>query len=132
MTWELCRIGKEYHFSAAHWLPEVKDGHPCKRMHGHNYVVEVELRNEISGNGFCGHLDFYEIDAQVKPVIDRLDHRVINDFITNPTAENIALYFLAEINKERSIFYSVKVWETPKCWAMVVNRDGYYHKAHRD
>ncbi len=132
-SWPLCRIAKQYSFSAAHHLPKVPDGHPCKRMHGHNYQVEIELRGEIAPkDGFCGNTDFYMVDADVKPIIERLDHQILNDFIENPTAELIANYFLKEINKNKSIYYSVKVWETPKCWAMVVNRDGYFHPAHRD
>lgn len=132
-SWQLCRIGKQYSFSAAHYLPKVHNGHPCKRMHGHNYLVEVEYRGEIAPiDGFCGNLDFAKIDAAVKPVIDRLDHQVLNDFIENPTAELIAAYILDEINSELSIFFSVTVWETPKCWAQVVNGEGFYKKEHRE
>jgi 6-pyruvoyltetrahydropterin/6-carboxytetrahydropterin synthase len=132
-NWQLARIGKQYAFSAAHHLPKVASGHPCKRMHGHNYLVEVEFRGEIAPkDGFCGNLDYADMDSDVKPVIEKLDHRLLNDFIDNPTAELIAAHILACINSQRSIYYSVKVWETPKCWAMVVNPDGYFHPAHRD
>lgn len=133
--WELCRIAKEYSFEAAHMLPKVPDGHKCKRLHGHNYKVEVEFRGEIAPkDGFCGNLDFADIDAQVKPIIDRLDHQYLNEIegLDNPTAENIAAYLLREINSTRSIFFSVKVWETPKCWAMVVNKDGLFRSAHKE
>lgn len=133
-AWQLCRIGKQYEFSAAHFLPKVDDGHPCKRMHGHNYTVEIEIRGEIAPiNGFCAQTDFSDIDKIVKPIIARVDHRVLNEFIDNPTAENIAAYFLREFmdNSTRHLF-SVKVWETPKCWAMVVNGDGLYHPKHRE
>jgi len=133
--WELCRIGREYSFSAAHWLPKVHEGHKCARMHGHNYVVEVEYRGEIAAkDGFCGNLDFADVDDQVRPVIDRLDHRCLNEIagLENPTAENIAAYLLKEINATRSIFFSVKVWETQRCWAMVVNKDGLFRAAHKE
>lgn len=131
--WQLCRIGKQYSFSAAHQLPLVPDGHPCKRLHGHNYVVQVEFRGEIAPkDGFCGNLDFADLDKVVKPIIERLDHQFLNDFIPNPTAELIAAYFLTEINKERSIYHSVTVWETPKCYAMVINDEGWYQKEHRE
>ncbi len=132
-TWPLCRIGKQYHFSAAHYLPKVHDGHPCKRMHGHNYVVEVEIRNEISPiDGFCGNIDFYKVDEVMNPLIKRLDHRTLNDIpgLENPTAELIAKWILD--NYEPAILFSVKVWETPKCYAQVINRDGYFQKAHRE
>lgn len=132
--WQLCRIGKQYDFSAAHHLPLVYDGHPCKRMHGHNYLVEVEIRGEIAPlNGFCNQVDFSDIDQIMKPIIAKLDHQVLNDFIENPTAENIAAYLLSEFqaNSLRYLF-AVKVWETPKCWAMVVNDGGFYEGIHRE
>ena len=133
-AWQYARLGKEYHFSAAHKLTEVQDGHPCKRLHGHNYVVEIEVRGEVSKrNGFVNGLDFYEIDELVKPIVEKLDHQFLNDFVENPTAENIAQYFLDEIYRTSAKYvYSVKVFETPKCWAMVVNPDGLFHKVHRE
>ena len=124
------RIGKQYAFSAAHYLPMVKDGHPCKRVHGHNYIIEIEVRGDTSRNGFCNGIDFYEIDVHFKPLIDRLDHQNLNDFIENPTAENIAQWFMDEVKLK--FIYSVTVWETPKCWAMAVNQDGLYAKVNRD
>jgi len=135
MSWELCRIGKEYEFCAAHRLPKVDENHKCYRLHGHNYKVEVEYRGEIAPkDGFCGNLDFADVDDQVKPVIARLDHQYLNDIpgLENPTAENIAAYLLREINSTRSLFFSVKVWETPKCWAMVVNGGGLFRGVHKE
>ena len=131
--WQLSRIGKQYSFSSAHFLPNVPDGHKCKGMHGHNYVVEVEIRGEISPlDGFCGNIDFYKIDESMKPLIKLVDHKVLNDIpgLENPTAEIIAAWFLS--NFSPAMLFSVTVWETPKCYATVVNREGYFQKEHRD
>lgn len=130
-TWDLCRIAKQYSFSAAHMLPEVGEGHPCKRLHGHNYLVEVEFRGEIASNGFCGNLDFASMDESMAPLLKQLDHYYLNDIpgLENPTAENIAAWILK--NFEPHFLYSVKVWETPKCWAQVINRDGLFPRAHK-
>lgn len=133
--WKLSSIGKQYSFSAAHCLPCVAEDHPCHRMHGHNYVVEVEIRGDTKvGNeknsGFCNGVDFVWVDSIIKPLIEKLDHHTLNDIIENPTAENIAEWFLA--NATPAIFYSVTVWETPKCWAKAINSEGIFHKAHRD
>ena len=43
------RITKEFHFSASHQLFGLREGHPCARLHGHNYVVVVELAAEDLG-----------------------------------------------------------------------------------
>ena len=127
----LSRIAKQYHFSAAHRLPKLHDSHPCFRLHGHNYVVEVEVRGEtMPRNDFCNGLDFEDLDKHIKPLVDRLDHQYLNDIpgLESPTAERIAQWFLEEI--DLALLYSVKVWETPKCWAQVINNSGYYQKAH--
>lgn len=132
-TWQLARIGKQYSFAAAHFLPKVPDGHKCKNLHGHNYLVEVEIRNEVSPiDGFCGNIDFYQVDESMQPIIDALDHKLLNDIpgLENPTAENIAGWILAQYKP--AILFSVKVWETPKCYAMVVNRDGFFQREHRE
>lgn len=124
------RIGKQYNFSAAHHLPKVPDGHPCKRMHGHNYMVEVEVRGGVHANGFCNGLDFYDIDRHLKPLIDQLDHKSLNDFIDNPTAENVAQWLMDGV--ACTFIYSVTVWETAKCWATVINTDGLFAETTRD
>ena len=40
------RIRKEFHFSASHRLEHLPPDHQCARLHGHNYVVVVELAAE--------------------------------------------------------------------------------------
>ena len=133
--WKLCRIGKSYEFSAAHKLPLVADGHKCKNLHGHNYIFEVEIRGEISPkDGFCNNTDFYLLDKAMQPILKALDHHYLNDIegLDNPTAEIIAAWILDKLNDELAAYFSVKVWETPKCWAQVVSRDGWYQKEHRE
>ena len=41
------RIRKEFHFSASHQLTHLPDDHQCARLHGHNYIVVIELAAEI-------------------------------------------------------------------------------------
>ena len=36
-------ISKQFHFCASHIIEGVPEGHPCGRLHGHNYVVELVL-----------------------------------------------------------------------------------------
>lgn len=138
VNWHLCRIGRSYKFSAAHFLPHVADNHKCKRVHGHNYVVEVEIRGELSdstsspGAGFCAGIDFFDVDSHIQPLVDELDHRMLNDIpgLENPTAENIAKWFMDHTT--RKDFFSVKVWEEQNCWAQVINADGLYKSGHKE
>lgn len=41
-------LSKEFHFSAAHRLEGLQEGHPCGRMHGHNYIIRVFLIGEVN------------------------------------------------------------------------------------
>ncbi|MFI6697695.1 6-pyruvoyl trahydropterin synthase family protein [Streptomyces sp. NPDC050509] len=44
-----CHISKEFHFSASHQLDGLPEDHPCGRLHGHNYVVALELSAPTDG-----------------------------------------------------------------------------------
>lgn len=101
-------VFKEFTFDSAHFLPNVPDGHKCGRMHGHTYKVRFTVAGEINPDtGFV--IDFGDLKEQAKPVIDRLDHQVLNDFIPNPTCENLALYLASKVGGVTTI----EVWETP-------------------
>lgn len=118
-------ISKEFHFSASHILYGLDDGHPCGRMHGHNYVIIVELQSQLlDKTGFVK--DYRELDPIKKFIDEKLDHRHLNDVIApnsacplfpgNPSAENMAK---ALFHVFRSIvpdveISAVTVKETPK------------------
>lgn len=73
-------ITKEFHFSASHVLERLPSWHPCARMHGHNYIVVLELsarREDLSEVGFVR--DYRELDAFKKWMDDTLDHRHLNE-----------------------------------------------------
>jgi len=117
-------VVRKYHFESAHWLPKVHDEHRCKRMHGHNYEMEVAIEGKVAENGFI--LDFWDLDAIVQPIVNMIDHRTLNDIegLENPTAELIACWFLEKVAKEfdqhsasLAVAY-VKIFETKDCWAM--------------
>jgi 6-pyruvoyltetrahydropterin/6-carboxytetrahydropterin synthase len=113
-------ISKTYKFEAAHYLPNVPDGHKCKRLHGHNYVVRIDVSGKIgSESGFCNDTDFADMDRVVKPVLALLDHRLLNEVegLGNPTAEHIALFLLASLQKSLHGLTSVQVHETDSCFA---------------
>lgn len=96
-------------------MPKVPDGHKCKNMHGHNYRIEVVFSGKLDDRGFVA--DFSELDAEVVPLLKKVDHRVLNEVegLENPTAENIAGWFLQRING----CDLVRVYENDDCWAEV-------------
>ncbi|MER5172893.1 6-carboxytetrahydropterin synthase QueD [Thioclava kandeliae] len=111
------RITKEFHFSASHQLIHLPADHQCARMHGHNYVVVVELSaSELNADGFVR--DYHEL-KDLKDYIDtRFDHRHLNDVLDCPsTAEHMAHHFYQWCKARWPEVTAVKVSETPKTWA---------------
>ncbi|WOI57720.1 6-pyruvoyl tetrahydropterin synthase family protein [Palleronia sp. LCG004] len=111
------RIRKEFHFSASHRLSHLPDDHPCARLHGHNYVVVVELSAEAPGpDGFVR--DYRELAAFKDHIDETLDHRHLDDVLDVPsTAENLARHLFDWCAARWPETSAVAVSETPKTWA---------------
>ena len=87
----IAEIYKEFHFESAHRLPNVPDGHKCGRLHGHSFQVRIYVRDKIDAHtGWV--VDFADIKAAFKPILEQLDHYYLNDIpgLENPTSENLA------------------------------------------
>jgi len=110
----------ESDFSSGHYLRNYRGR--CENPHGHNYKVRITLAgSELDEAGLL--LDFKLLKQVMRPVIDRIDHQMLNDlepFTTvNPSAENIARYFyhqtnqqLAEMTHGRVRVKDCTIWET--------------------
>jgi len=112
------RISKEFHFSASHQLSSLPDDHQCARLHGHNYIVVVELESEtLNQNGFIR--DYFELTPLKKYIDEEFDHRHLNDILGHDktTAECLAKHFFDWCKTRIPETSSVKVSETPKTWA---------------
>ena len=109
-------IAKQFTFSASHELSQMQDGHPCKNVHGHNYVVEVELCGDVNEQGMI--LDYHELKP-LKEYLDRtFDHHHLNDVVDfHPTAENLARHLFDWCRQRWEQVAAVRVSETPKTWA---------------
>jgi len=105
------QIEAEFTFAAAHRLPRYQG--KCFNLHGHNYRFQVVLRGEP--NPYSGILvDFGDVDKAVKElVLDKVDHTNLNDFIENPTAENIAAWMWHRLEGKLPGLFEVRLWEVP-------------------
>jgi 6-pyruvoyltetrahydropterin/6-carboxytetrahydropterin synthase len=89
-------------FSSGHYLRNYRG--KCENPHGHNYKVFVTLiGKDLDEAGLL--LDFKLLKQVMRPVVDRLDHQMINDlepFVAelNPSAENLARYFYEETARQ--------------------------------
>ena len=110
-------ISVDYSFAAGHALRGYKG--KCENVHGHNYKVQVTVAGEqLNASGLL--VDFVDLRAAIQSIVDRLDHRFLNDLAPfdqlNPSAENLARYMCEELQpqvKEQAVrIQSVTVWET--------------------
>ncbi|MBA8836763.1 6-carboxytetrahydropterin synthase QueD [Ochrobactrum sp. RH2CCR150] len=112
------RITKEFHFSASHQLTGLPADHQCARLHGHNYIVEVELSAaDLDGHGFVR--DYHELAPFKRYIDDAFDHRHLNDVLGHghTTAETLAKHFFDWCRARWPEISAVRVSETPKTWA---------------
>lgn len=134
------RIGRVGHvFSAAHRLV----GHPgkCASLHGHNYVVNVDIRGDNPHANMV--MDFADIKRYLDDIVSVLDHatllqssdplcpavaadaatRVV-EFSEPPTAEAICRWIWQRMSDRLSAVEGVRlhrltVFETPAVYAEV-------------
>ncbi len=84
-------LSKTYGFEAAHHLPNLPDGHKCRRLHGHSFRFEVHVSGPVDPHTGL-FIDFGEITAAVQPLLQILDHHYLNEIegLENPSSEIIA------------------------------------------
>ena len=97
------KVIKRLEIAASHKL-NIPYESKCQNLHGHNWILTVYLKSETLENGMV--YDFTEIKKLVK---SKLDHKNMNDYIEQPTAENIAKY-VCDILGEKC--YMVEVQES--------------------
>ena len=104
---------KDFRFEAAHFLPNVPEGHKCRRIHGHSFRGEVAVRGPV--NPQTGWLiDFADLKHAVDPVVARLDHYFLNEIagLENPTSELVAVWFWEQLVEAIPQLYRVTIEET--------------------
>lgn len=107
-------LRKSMTFEAAHHLPFAPEGHRCRQVHGHSYVVEIVVEGEIDPN-HKWFVDYGQIVRTCEPVRAGLDHKLINDIegLEAGTAEMLAIYFWNHVVGELPGLKEVTVKETP-------------------
>ena len=106
-------IYKEFHFEAAHRLPNVPPGHKCARLHGHSFQVRLSVSGEApEPAGWV--MDFAELKVAFKPILGQLDHYYLNDIpgLENPTSENLARWIWARLKPTLPQLSQVEIRET--------------------
>lgn len=104
---------KDFSFEAAHRLPNVPPDHKCARLHGHSFQVRVSVEGPLDAHsGWV--IDFADLKAVAKPVIDSLDHRYLNEIpgLENPTSEVVAVWLWRRLKEALPSLAAIEVRET--------------------
>ena len=95
-------------------------------MHGHSYRLEVAVRGPIRSRGPARGMieDFDRIERIVdERVIDVLDHQNLDDFVENPTVENIVLWIWERLASKLLTLNELVLWETATACAVLRRAD---------
>ena len=117
-------LTKDFVFDAAHNL--INYHGKCEKLHGHTYKLRVVLEGQPDSEGMI--MDFVELSSLVKQkIISRLDHAYLNEIISQPSAENIALWVWNELRdsltRENCKLYEIHIWETANSRVIVREED---------
>lgn len=107
------KIFKEFRFEAAHRLPNVPAEHKCARLHGHSFLVKVEVTGPV-GEESGWVMDFSQIADAFGPILSRLDHYYLNEIpgLENPTSEVLARWIWKELKPELPELSAIEFRET--------------------
>lgn len=107
------RLFKEFQIEASHFLPNLPDGHKCRRLHGHSFRILVNIEGEVNEElGWV--MDFADIGKAFEPIFKVLDHNHLNDIegLENPTSENLAVWIWQRLKPELPMLKSIEIRET--------------------
>lgn len=107
------RLGKTLRFEAAHFLPKVPEGHKCRRIHGHGFVVDISIEGDVDPElGWL--IDFNTIAEAWAPLYAQLDHQLLNEVegLENPTSEYLAKWIWDRLKPSLPCLKELTIHET--------------------
>jgi len=104
-------------FSAAHQLPHYQG--QCHHLHGHTWKAVFVIEGPVRADGMV--CDFKVVK---KLLDDQLpDHHFLNDWVENPTAENLAQFIFDKVSAalvpQGLKLKTVEIWESENAAAIV-------------
>ncbi len=106
-------LKQHFQIESARFLPNLPASHPCARVHGHSFKIILTLVGPLDDKiGWV--MDYNEITAAVKPILNLIDHRVLNEVagLENPTSELLAKWLYDQIIKKIPLLKDITIAET--------------------
>ena len=106
-------LRQHFQIESARFLPHLPEGHPCRRTHGHSFKIILRLKGPKDPKiGWV--IDYNVIAEKVRPILDIVDHRLLNEVegLENPTSENLCFWLFTHIQKALPQLIQVMVAET--------------------
>lgn len=93
-------------FEAAHFLPNVPEGHKCGRLHGHGFGVRLYARTTL-----C------VLEQKWAALKACLNHRLLNDLegLSNPTSEQLAQWIYRQLDMPELVQVTVQETHSAGC-----------------
>jgi len=80
------------------------NGHPrCGVPHGHTAKVIVEIEGDVRGGSSYKDnmlIDFHDMKEKCWSVLEKLDHKDLNQIFEYPTAENITKWIFDKLDEK--------------------------------
>lgn len=104
----------QFRLESARFLPHLPEGHPCRKVHGHSFLIIFKLIGELQQPvGWVR--DYHEIDQLARKHLGVLDHQLLNEIhgLENPTSELLAVWIYNKMKNYLPELTQVTICETP-------------------
>ncbi|MBF0109320.1 MAG: 6-carboxytetrahydropterin synthase [Magnetococcales bacterium] len=108
-------------FDAARRIDSLPQGHRQGRVHGHGFVVQVRARPPIAGSVPPG-TEVAHLGRLSHECVAPLDHRFLNDLVTDPTDERLARWIRDHLD-----WPGIDMVGLQSTWNAGVSLDGRLH-----
>jgi len=114
----MTELWKDFTFESSHILPLMPDGHQCRVVHGHSYLLRVVVAGEPGELGIIRMLE--DIEDAVQPCLRLLDHHHLNDVpgLENPTSEVIVNWLAKRLRVTLPDLARLELQEARSCGAI--------------
>jgi len=111
-------ITKIVQFHAAHKLSGT--GGACDNLHGHTYKMHISIEGDVDPKtGMV--IDFHALKKIInEEALSQLDHHYLNDFIEQPTVENIAEWVWKRLKPKMAGLHEIKIFETDNSYVTYI------------